>query len=120
MINMLARISYLLPITGMGMIMLVACDSGSGGPPIVECGGGASFPCPPGMFCKLAHDCGGIDNRGICTFQPRDCPSDEEPVCGCDGANYGNTCYANAAGITVAYDGKCVGKEPEDPEEDIK
>ena len=88
------------------------CQSGNsgGGPLIIECGGGAAFPCPPGMFCQLGQECGGIDHRGKCVVQPTDCPEEDNPVCGCDNLSYNSRCYANAAGVSVDYTGPCIAK----------
>lgn len=85
-----------------------ACDSGGDGPTRIECGGTAQFPCPISMYCDLGKSCGGIDKLGSCRPLPSDCPNDDEPVCGCDGLDYANPCYANGARATVAYVGKCI------------
>ncbi|OQV15944.1 hypothetical protein BV898_09866 [Hypsibius exemplaris] len=35
------------------------------------------------------------------------CPEIFQPVCGVDGRNYSNTCFAKCAGVTVAKNGSC-------------
>lgn len=85
------------------------CRSGSGRT-IIECGGGAKFRCPEGYFCSLGPRCGGIDRKGQCAYQPTECPSDKEVVCGCDDQEYDNECLANGAGVSVAYPGPCLKK----------
>ena len=35
------------------------------------------------------------------------CSAIYAPVCGCDGVNYGNDCYAKNAGITEWTEGEC-------------
>lgn len=35
------------------------------------------------------------------------CESDDQPVCGCDDANYTSSCAAFTAGVEVQYGGAC-------------
>jgi hypothetical protein len=58
-----------------------------------------------GEFCqKATGDCAGA---GVCTPAPQLCLDVWDPVCGCDGNIYSNTCYANRVGVNVASDGEC-------------
>lgn len=74
------------------------------------CGGGEDFSCPSGTYCDLGERCGGIDKYGECKYIPDKCPPDNEPVCGCNDVTYTNGCLANAAGMTIAYQGPCIAK----------
>jgi hypothetical protein len=35
------------------------------------------------------------------------CTMEYDPVCGCNGQTFGNSCEANREGFEVAYDGEC-------------
>ncbi|MCI5080297.1 MAG: pre-peptidase C-terminal domain-containing protein, partial [Saprospiraceae bacterium] len=44
------------------------------------------------------------NNTGVISV---DCPDNDEPVCGCNGITYENSCYAEAAGISFYTSGAC-------------
>jgi hypothetical protein len=70
-----------------------------------RCGGLEGLACEAGEYCHYAPEdiCGAADAVGEC----RTPPDAWLPVWGCDGQTYDNACQANAAGTSVAYDGRC-------------
>jgi hypothetical protein len=85
-----------------------ACQAGG------ACGGDAGFTCGPDQWCDYpdAAVCGIGGTPGQCQPRPQECAALWDPVCGCDGVSYGNTCVANQAGVDVSHAGAC---RPEDP-----
>lgn len=63
--------------------------------------------CSPGSYCKKAD--GDCEGTGICEGKPDVCLAYVEPVCGCGGLTYSNSCAAALAGISVMYEGECRG-----------
>jgi len=73
-----------------------------------RCGGFGGSACGAGEFCDYDdYSCAFPDESGHCTTRPTVCPDVYSPVCGCDGADYGNECEAHGAGTNVAHDGTC-------------
>jgi hypothetical protein len=101
-----------------------ACETGSGGTGSggtgsggggSTCGGLLGTDCATGQFCNYPATaaCGAGDQTGTCVPKPNACDDNLEPVCGCDGKTYSNSCDANLKGMSVAKAGECestVGK----------
>lgn len=67
----------------------------------------ANPECGTGFYCfKPAGNCSG---SGICSPWTSDgyCLQVVDPVCGCNGLTYHNTCEASKAGVSIAYRGAC-------------
>lgn len=80
-----------------------------------ECG--SAMACSDNSDCKETEFCAkqdGVCDAGLAgTCERR--PTEQEclaisaivTVCGCDGKTYQHPCFANAAGVNVAYEGEC-------------
>lgn len=73
------------------------------------CGGWLGDTCTADEFCDFTLDatCGYADASGTCAAKPEACTLQVDPVCGCNGETYSNTCIANAAGTSVLHAGGC-------------
>lgn len=73
------------------------------------CGGRGMKTCNPSQFCGYteAAICGRADAAGSCSYKPEACTALFNPVCGCDGNTYSNTCAAANAGVSVSEKGAC-------------
>lgn len=75
------------------------------------CGGIAGIACrDPREYCD--ESCTVPDAGGVCTVRPEFCTDELDPVCGCDGMDYGNPCMAAAAGVSIRSRGRC-GSTPD-------
>ena len=63
--------------------------------------------CKEGFFC--AKPIAYCDGPGVCVQRPSACITITlyDPVCGCDGITYGNSCDAAHAGVSINYPGEC-------------
>src|SRR5262249_54304603 len=75
-----------------------------------SCGGFADIRCS-GVFLYCFHEvesaCGAGDRTRVCRPRADLCPEVIQPVCGCDGNTFNNSCEASRAGISVSSSGPC-------------
>lgn len=78
------------------------------------CGGFAGFQCGEGFYCDYEDDaqCGFADQTGVCREIPNDCTEALQPVCGCNGETFDNSCQAAQAGVSVKAEGTCGQTQP--------
>jgi hypothetical protein len=72
---------------------------------------------PSGPTCKDNGECdrsqycqkrsGQCNGQGRCVVRPQVCPLIFDPVCGCDGVTYSNSCIAASTGVNVKSQGEC-------------
>lgn len=72
-------------------------------------GSDGACPCTDNGDCAETEYCAGNTCIGDGTCEPRPtlCLQIFAPVCGCDGATYGNSCSAAGSGVRVDFDGAC-------------
>ncbi len=75
----------------------------------VTCGGFVGDTCEADEYCDfpLSEICGRADGTGVCRTRPEACDLNIDPVCGCDGTTYNNSCEAFSAGVGVLMLGAC-------------
>jgi hypothetical protein len=93
------------------MLMFDACGSDDSDAAKLgeRCGGLPAIQCDKPLYCHYEPQdiCGATDKTGICKELTEACIAVVEPVCGCDGTTYGNSCEANREGVSVRAENPC-------------
>lgn len=73
------------------------------------CGGWLGDTCNANEYCAYAAGqyCGAADASSVCKERPTACTLNYNPVCGCNGKTYGNSCAAASNGTGVLKNGPC-------------
>jgi len=100
------------PVCGCdGMTWGNRCEAAAAGASVLHPGECVPPTCTSNSDCAAAEYCliagGECTGDGTCEARPEACTTHWDPVCGCDGATYGNECEAAAAGVSVRHLGEC-------------
>jgi len=95
---------------------IVECDPNCADP--LACCWGICVPngqpqCFSDMDCIAPDGMPGRCVQGYCIFDGCACPEVWDPVCGVDGQTYANACFADCAGVPIAFWGECSGQPGE-------
>ena len=72
------------------------------------CGGIVGIACDMGLYCDYPPGkCQVADLSGRCETAPEVCTARYEPVCSCEGKEFGNDCLRRLKRVRKSHDGPC-------------
>lgn len=74
---------------------------------LTRCGVVIDSTCPQGEYCFELSCSQSPNSTGFCVRTPTDCDDTVEPVCGCDGVTYNNSCELARSGTNARAYREC-------------
>jgi hypothetical protein len=98
-------------LAAVALLAAPACNAADRAPIAASADETEPIVCTTNDDCAATQYCdkplGGCEGEGVCSARPEVCIENVDPVCGCDGKTYSNSCFAALAGESVRSEGEC-------------
>jgi hypothetical protein len=102
------RLCCLRVATALALALLLAPPPAVAAKKGEVCGGIVGIACDMGLYCDYpAGKCEVADLSGRCETAPEMCTARYEPVCSCEGKEFGNDCLRQLKRARKSHDGPC-------------